>query len=642
MSLRDDAEKTYTRTKSTADHEYYKSLKNYVIGSIDREKTAYFKHFVNSNIHNPAKMWKHIKQTSLFHNNTSDPDIPSELNNPNNINNHFLNIPGNPVADTNLITHFNNISYNNKEFNLSKVTESDILKILNTIKCNAAGHDTITIKMIFLTLPYTLPVITAIINESINQHTFPDSWKQALVRPIPKSNAIEQYKDLRPISLLPTLSKILEKVVKTQIVTYITNEKILPTVQSGFRSGHGTETALLEVTDDFLTAADSTSCSALILLDFSRAFDCINIELMIAKLKYYGFSKNTCQWFKSYLIGRRQIVVTQDEKGNRVYSEPGMLTRGTPQGAILSPILFTLYTADLPGLLEHCKCHLYADDTQIYLSFKPSDTLQAMEMINKDLKSIHDWAEANSLALNPHKSKFLIIGNRQQREKVLQFSPKVLINGLEIPKVEKARNLGLVMDDDLRFEDHISEKVRNAFYKIKVLYGLRKHLTVEVRETLVELLVLSPFQYCSAVYGPRLWVKTEKVIQRVQNACARFCYNIPKRAHITPYLNKHNLLNMKNRRDLHFASLTHKVVWNKCPSYLYEKLKWFKDGTAYITRTRESDLLRTPKHQGAGFKGGFKYKSAKIWNNIPPPLRAKISSKTFRTKYKKILLQSQK
>lgn len=627
--------------KNSTDRDYYKSLRNLVNSTMEREKTAYFQHYVVNNQNNSQKMWKHIKQTSLFH-STRDFDIPPELNDPDKINEHFLNIPGNPSVDPNLIAHFKDKRYNELEFKFKNVTESEIHKILYNINTNAAGHDNITIKMILLTLPDTLPIITHIANESINQQIFPSSWKTALVRPIPKSNNVAQHKDLRPISLLPILSKLIEKIIKDQMITYINDANILPAMQSGFRSGYGTETALLTVADDLITASDSGSCSALVLLDFSRAFDCINIELMIAKLKYYGFSEGACKWFESYLSDRKQIVALDNEKGNRVVSKPGSLTRGTPQGAILSPILFVLYTADLPQNLKHCMCHLYADDTQVYFPFKATDTTQAMEKINSDLKSISNWAEANSLVLNPLKSKFLIVGTKQQRAKVLEHRPKLMINNLEIPRTDKARNLGLIMDEDLRFESHINEKVRSAFYKLKVLYGLRKYLTKHVREILVDSLVLSPFIYCSAVYGPRLWVKTEKQIQKVQNACARFCYTIPKRAHVTPFLNKHNKLNMKHRRELHLACLIHKVVWSKCPPYLHSRFKWSKDGSScYNTRRKLTNLLEIPAHKTKGFRGSFSYMSAKIWNNIPPPLRVKITTRTFKIKYRKLLLAKQ-
>jgi hypothetical protein len=316
--------------------------------------------------------------------------------------------------------------------------------------------------------------------------------------------------------------------------------------------------------------------------------------------------------------------------------------RGTPQGSILSPILFSIFTADMPEQLQVCKYHLYADDTQIYYSFNSKDTVEALTKINKDLDEISKWAAKNSLVLNPAKSKFLVLGTKVQVSKVLDHNPKIYIDQVELPIENEARNLGLIIDSELRFVKHVNEKIRNAFYKLKILYNIRKHISEEVRILLTDLLVLSPLNYCSAVYGPRLWGKTENAIQRVQNACARFCFNIPRRAHVTPFLIKNKILNMKSRRELHIACTTQKVLWKGRPEYLFEKLRWSKDVHSLNTRSKFRNCLNIPRCYSAGFRGSFKYRASKIWNNLPPPLRKKVSSQTFKIKLKRVLHERQK
>lgn len=295
----------------------------------------------------------------------------------------------------------------------------------------------------------------------------------------------------------------------------------------------------------------------------------------------------------------------------------------------------------MPDHIKICKYHLYADDTQIYHSFKAENTMNVLKIVSEDLNQIYKWATRNSLLLNPAKSKMLILGTKTQVSKVLCQNPKLTINGIDIPIETDARNLGLIMDGELRFVKHINDKIKNVFFKIRTLYTIRKYISESIRILLCDLLVLSPFNYCSSVYGPRLWAKTEGAIQRVQNACARFCFSIPRREHVTPYLVGHGILNMKSRRELHLACLAQKVIWGKKPDYLFEKLLFTKDIHNLNTRSKLQNKLAIPKHNTAGFRGCFKYKTSKIWNDLPPPLRKKIGGHTFKILVRRFLFHRQ-
>lgn len=641
MTLRDEALLKALTKKTDSAKSYYKNLRNFVTASVEREKSAFITHYINNNLKQPKKMWNYLKKLKTL-NNSSMTSIPDHLMDSNSINNHFLNVPGDGVVDNKLIAFFQCNKRSQNVFSLSTVSEETVGKILLNIKTKASGCDGINSEMIQLTLPESLPLITNIINSSILSGVFLSAWKRSVVKPIPKCNSVEELKDLRPISILPVISKVLEKVVYMQMEKFINQENILPKHQSGFRKSHGTETALLKVTDDLLSASDSGMASVLVLLDFSRAFECLNPYLLVAKLSYYGFSSETCEWFKSYLIGREQYVELENGKGSKIVSSVENVLRGTPQGSILSPILFSLFTADLSEHIKACNYHLYADDTQIYHSFEPEHTRDAIQRINEDLNEIYEWAQRNSLVLNALKSKFMILGTKTQISNVLRNDPRLAINFTQIPLETEVRNLGMIMDSALRYEKHVNDKIKNAFYKLKVLYPIRKYISEEVRGLLCDHLVLSPFNYCSAVYGPRIWIKTENAIQRVQNACARFCFNIPRRDHVTPYLVKKNILNMKSRRELHLACVTQKVLYNKKPEYLFEKFSWSKDIHQAYTRSKHSNTLAIPLFKKPGFKGCFKLRAAKIWNDLPPPLRTIRCSVIFKTRVKLNLLVRQR
>lgn len=493
--------------------------------------------------------------------------------------------------------------------------------------------------MLLITLPDSLSTITALINHSLVTSVFPEAWKSALVTPLPKKSSVTQFQDLRPVSILPCMSKILERVVHMQLSSYMEENDILPVRQSGFRKSHSTATALLDITDNIVTAQDRGMGTIMVLLDYSRAFDAINIPLLLSKMAYYGFGASTISWFTSYLSGRSQKVKLVQSDGGCMFSVTSPVTRGVPQGSILGPLLFTLYTADIVTVIRHCQYHMYADDTQIYLSFHPKDTALAVDKINQDLVNITSWSESNTLVLNPNKTKLIIFGTPEQIRKVASCNPVVKIMNEQVERVSEARNLGVLMDESLRFEKHVLEVVKTCFYRLKILYRIRNYLSVDLRIRLCDALILSKMSYADLVYGPRLLARTEKMVQRIQNACARFCFKIPPRTHVTPFLNAAGILRMTLRREHHLATLLFETIKTGRPIYLFEKLDW-RGSNSRPCRT-VSWQLRVPSHGSAAFRGSFKYSATKCWNNLPPPLRQLKSKHCFKLQHKKYLLLRQ-
>lgn len=637
MTLRDKALFKAQNAKTDASKEYYRSLKNLVTTMIRREKKSYFNNFINNNKNKPNVLWKNIK-------NVIEPKqintIPEHLNEPDKINNSFLEIPlCRKIDPGNIFTTTRSKKID--LFYLKPTTSTEVQKIINNIKTKAAGHDSIDIDMINMTLDVTLPTITKIVNRSIETNKFPTYWKKAIVRPVPKKSQVNQLNDLRPISILPVLSKVLERVVLDQVINFVESMNIVPKFQSGFRQGHGTESAILNVTDDLIQASDEGLSSVMILLDYSRAFDCLHPELLLSKLEYYGFSKRVCEWFRTFLTDREQAVLVEDKNGEYKYSRFRPIPRGVPQGSLLSPALFTIFTADITNHIKSCKYHLYADDTQLYYSFENKDLEEALTKVNQDLERIYTWSQNNSLVLNPSKSKLLLLGTKHQIKNSINCTDKIKINDVVLEPVTSAKNLGLIMDGELNFVEHVNSKIRTAYFKLKILYKIRPHIREELRLLLTESLVLSQLSYCGTVFGPRLSSGTKLAIQRVQNACIRFCYNVPRREYITPYLNKKNILNMDARRELQYACTVHRVIWNKKPEYLFEKISWYKDMSTKSLRSATQNMVRILPHKTTRYRSCFRYRAAKIWNDLPPPMKNKMTTECFRAKYKSALLRRQ-
>lgn len=618
---------------------YYIDLKKTANTCLYAERKAYFTQNINANINKPKTLWRNLKKTVLP-DSKKCVEIPQHLLDPELLNTHFLNVPGHNFVSLADLTYFEWHRAVFAEFKLTPVLEQEIGKIILNIKSNAQGVDRISRDMVLLTLPHTLGIITNIINQSIATCTFPSQWKTALVRPIPKNNNPNEPKDLRPISLLPYLSKILERVVFNQLSRYCESQGILPKLQSGFRKGRSTTTALLDVVDNILSFQDSGMATILVLLDYSRAFDSISIPLLLSKMSYYGFHASAIKWFDSYLSNRSQQVEIVALDGTVHASQLKPVNRGVPQGSILGPLLFIIYTSDLIKCIHNSHYHLYADDLQLYLPIDKKQFNNSIADLNEDLDRIASWSVKNCLVANPDKSKYMILGSDKQIADIVDRNPVISMSGVSIGRVDEARNLGILMDGRLRFENYVAEIVRNCFYRIKILYKIRDFIGVNLRISLCEALVMSKLNYCITVYGPCLLARSQALIQRVQNACARYCFTIPPRFHVTPFLNRSNILRMSDRQDLYLATLMFGVVRNKIPEYLYKKLNWRSSRKNDYARTCVPPLLLPPRRTEA-FTRAFRYRASKIWNNIPPPLRnSSTSINSFRCKYKLYLLQN--
>lgn len=640
MKIRDDYHVKYKSLKTDVLKNSYKTMKNIVVTAIESEKTAYFTQHINQNVRNPKHLWNNLKNT-ILPNKKQTADLPPQFDDPELINLHFLNVPGDGLVNISQLTYFEHHRYGTGNFSLQPVSDYTVLKVLQRFKSNAQGIDGISLDMLLMTLPHSLSAITAIINRSITSGIFPETWKMAVVKPIPKNSHPSALTDLRPISLLPCLSKLLEKVVCMQLIKYLEENHILPQFQSGFRKGHSTSSALLDVVDNLLASQDQGMCSILVLLDFSRAFDSISIPLLLSKLAFYGLDSLSVNWFSSYLNQRQQCVELKLTNGSSLKSSFRPVPRGVPQGSILGPILFILYSADITEAFSYCKYHLYADDVQLYHSFLPSDCADAVNDINQDLAQISRWSKLNSLVLNPKKSKYMLIGTRVGLEKTACVQINIQVDGEAVEFVPEAKSLGLTLDRHLHFESHIAESVRNCFYRLKLLYKIRPYINEEVRITLCESLILSKLNYCDVVYGSCLLARTERLVQRVQNACARFCFHIPPRTHVTPYLNSSNMLKMKARRDLHLASLLFGVIGYKFPPYLFVKLVWAQERYRYHKRAG-THVLVTPRHKSVAFRGSFRFAASRCWNVLPPPFQTLKTIYTFKHSLKRELLRLQK
>ena len=281
-----------------------------------------------------------------------------------------------------------------------------------------------------------------------------------------------------------------------QLNEFISHEGLLNVNQSAYKSSHSTETALLKIQNDIAFSVDSGKAVALTLLDLSAAFDTIDHSLLYDCLHdWFGLDGTVLLWIKSYLSNRKQKIKIGDS-----FSESVILPLGVPQGSVLGPLLFTLYTSQVISKFNVTH-HLYADDTPIYLTVDSRNFDSSMEELTECLKSVQEWMVGVKLKLNPEKTEFIIIGQKATRESLAPNFPVPLLQNNISPSVE-VKNLGVTFDSDNSFDNHVAKVCRACYYHLRDLRRIRKFLSDETAILLANAMVSSRLDYCnSLLYG---------------------------------------------------------------------------------------------------------------------------------------------
>lgn len=628
MKQRDRAYNKYEISRTQENWENYKELRNFATAAIKREKTAYLK-FTQER--DTIDLWKKLKIMNIQ--SKSKPSLPENLQDFTKINDFFLSVYNKDKASQPILNYYCTRKYKeNAEFKFNLVNREHIECIVLNLKSNASGVDKISLQMLKLCMPVISIYLTHLINLCLEKSYFPKYWKYAVICPIPKVNNPLEYKDLRPISLLSILSKILEKVVYLQINDFFIKQKIYPKNQSGFRQQHSTTTALLNISDNIIRGLDEKLATALVLLDFSKAFDTVDHDLLCAKLRYYGFDHSAVMFFECYLRERYQSVRT-----NLGMSQPELVSSGVPQGSILGPLLFLVYTFDIYSQVDNCDIQSYADDTQISLKFDPIKYDIAANEINKDLEKICEYCEQHKLKLNSDKTVTMLFTSRSNYEN-LKANLHLKIADQQLVIASQARNLGIVFDQKLKFVEHVNNLLKNSYVRLKLLYANKSILNYKVRKKLCETIVMPLYYYCDIVYYPCLDTFTKNRIQKIQNTCCRFVHNLRKFDHISDKFRELNWLNVNNTWLYHLLVFVQRLLITSTPDYLKNKL--ILRNEIHDRSIRNNKVLTMPQHSSAAFQRSFTYTAIHHYNLLNINIKSK-NVKQFKKELKTYLLGRQ-
>jgi hypothetical protein len=293
----------------------------------------------------------------------------------------------------------------------------------------------------------------------------------------------------RPIANLSVLSKLFERVVADQIWNHLQRFDLLPPTQSGFRPGYSTETATLRVISEILAAVDRGDFAALVLLDLSTAFNTVDHAVLLERLRRsFGFSGVALAWLSSYLSGRTECV----QRGS-CRSSTTTLVCGVPQGSVLGPVLFIMYTADLPSLVVRhgLQPHLYADDTQVYGSCRAEEVGTFFNRLTKCVDDVALWMRSNRLQMNAGKTEYMWFTTPRRIQQQQLPAGAISIDGHDLLPVASARDLGVYFDSDLSIRRHIDVITTRCYATLRQLRAVRRYVSQPVMQSLVTSLVLS-------------------------------------------------------------------------------------------------------------------------------------------------------
>ena len=455
------------------------------------------------------------------------------------------------------------------------------------------------------------PLLLPIFNDIIDSNLFPDSLKIAEIKPSFKSEDRQNKIYYRPISLLTVCSKIIEKILEEQMNSHF--NEILSPLQCGFRKGHSAQHCLLVLIEKLRTALDFKQSTGIMITDLSKAFDCIRHDLFIAKCHAYGFDITSLKLIYDYLTNRRQRV-----RINNSYSKWKRITHGIPQGSILGPLIFNIYICDLFYLDTHLDIVNYADDTTPYTIGKNIN--EVIKTLEECTPSLFSWINQNFLKVNADKSKIILSG---KEEKELNIQSSIILN------IKYHKILGIIIDNELKFDIHINSLCKKANQKLHALARISNFMSLEKRKVIMKAFILSQFNYC-----PLIWMfhnrELNNKINNIHERALRITYK-DKTTVFKDLLLKDNSVTIHHKNLQVLATENFKFIHGYLPSVMENIFKL--NDNQYNLRSGLSLQSRNMKTVKYG-ENSISYLAPKIWNLVPENIKSCPTVESFKNKIK--------
>ena len=522
-----------------------------------------------------------------------------------------------------------------------QVSEEDVIKLVNKAATKSCILDPVPTWFLKDNVSIFLPVLTRIINKSLTTGIFPSILKHTVLNPLIKKRSLntDELKNYRPVANIKFLSKLIEKHVVNNINDHIVKNGLGEEFQSAYCVSHSTETALLKVKSDIMGMIHNEKGVFLVLLDLSAAFDTGNHNVLFNRLECeIGITGTALEWFKSNFSGRTTQVLIDN-----TYSASHDMLYGLPQGSIVGPKSFTIYTIPIGRIIKgnNLLYHIYADDIQIYTSFTPSDSSSiqsALQALTKCIVELKSWMTENMLKLNNNKTEFFVATSPHFNR--LMPSVQLHIGDEIITPTKTVRNLGIVFDNLMSMSSQITSLSSSVSYHLRNITRIRRFLDVDTCSSVTRYLVLSRLDYANALL---LGANTTQInrLQHLQNWAAKLIFCASKHDHATPFLKKLHWLLVKERIQFKILVHVYKYFNGLAPAYLSSCFSFHIQTRAGLRsasdKTRLAENKPSSKSLQSAASKSFSLAAPGLWNHLPITIRTSISLPIFKKALKKHL-----
>ena len=503
--------------------------------------------------------------------------------------------------------------------------EYEVNKIIDKLKDCATGWDEIPSTIIKENKRLLSGALVHIINLSLEQGYFPQQLKLANIIPIFKSGDEEEVGNYRPVSLLTTFSKIFERIFYDRLKSFLKLQKILFELQFGFREEHSTYMAITILMDKIIKALENGHYVIGLFLDFSKAFDTVNHQILLKKMHHYGIRGVANDWIASYLNNRQQYCTFNTQS-----SRPAKVKCGVPQGSILGPLLFLVYINDLGTVSKTLTSILFADDSNLFA--EGNDLKKLQETVNSEIPVLTSWLRTNRLSLNIKKTHIMVFGKIPDQVKK---QVAVVIDGYKLDVVKNTKFLGLLLDDCLNWKDHVNYIAQKLAKSIGILAQARKVLDRKTLKQLYYSFIYPYINYCNLTWGnsneTTLWP-----IFRLQKIALRIVFNIRKRNTTRDECKRAILLRLPDIHLLNIGIFMFKYNSKKLPGIFDDFFR--ENRTFHRYETRNATNLRIPRVKTTLADKFIRKTGVKFWNEIKENLDTEVSLQTFKKLLKKYLV----
>ena len=473
------------------------------------------------------------------------------------------------------------------------------------------------------------PYLSVLVNKSLLEGYFPDSEKVGIITPIIKANKDpKNLNSYRPVTSLSFISKLIENVVHEQLINFLNKNKLLPKYQSAYRYKHSTSTALLKIKNDIITLLAKGENIIYITLDLSSAFDTILHKNLLECLENIGLCGTTLNWFQSYLSDRKIKI-----KVKNLESELTDLLIGIPQGGVLSPTLYSVYTADICNLLDKHKIqyNLYADDIIIYFSTSNLKSLEEIqEKINRLIKEIQNYMLLKHLKINPEKTEIMHICRKHRLNINLN---SINVNNSEIELKRMIKSIGFIIDMEFNMNEQISATIKKCNYALHCISKIRPFLDLQATKILINALVISKLEYNLELMQNNKQSDIEK-FDKILRKCIRLIFKLKKRESVSTYMKTLNWLPIAERIKLKNNKIIHNSICHKTPQYIYDLFDLNEN--IYHTRQNNGRSLKLTKPNSEFQRKAISVYGLTIYNEIPIDIK---NSKNFNENLRKYYLK---